>query len=36
MGGGSSGITFYLGLGWGPTGFKFDEVMSFLFDFLTT
>lgn len=36
MGGGAQGITFYLGLGWGPTGFKYDEAVSCLFDFITT
>lgn len=35
-GSGNMGITFYLGLGWGLTGFTYDEAISCLFDFITT
>lgn len=30
------GIPFYLGLGWGPTGFLYDEAISYFFDFIIT
>lgn len=31
-----TGVPFYLGLGWGPTGFLYDEAISCLFDFIIT